>query len=385
MQGSHELELLLVLVRQNAINSSIDADAGNSLLNFIDQKRFFELLEWHRLTVVLSPLLNQLDFHGEILASARTSVQASQINALTKAQEVIRLNNLFKDRNISCLFFKGVVLAKLAYNTIAARSFGDIDVFVNPSDYEKARNILLESGYKYAKPVKYFQEQIVRRLFDQWQFIHPDNQVMIELHWGLFDTYTGKKNSLDLQLWNNVQQVDFFGTEVNTLSDPLLIIYLSLHNSKHYWERIEHIVSFSALAKRMSAEDWEKIEKIATVVKCKTNLSFALYLAHQYTGIALPAFYRYHSGFVKMEALVTRLWKSPDDASFYKKPYYTLSFIWRKHDTARNAVKEMILNIIAPQAADIAKSNSKKTWKYYLIRLHEVLISKTKFFIAGKA
>lgn len=97
------------------------------------------------------------------------------------------LTNLFNDNNINHIYFKGSVLSKL-YDDPSVRTRGDIDLYVNPKDLDKTKNLLLSNGYK----------------LDPNDCMHHigfiKNNIEVEVHFNMFDSDC---NSKWLKLFEN--------------------------------------------------------------------------------------------------------------------------------------------------------------------------------------
>ena len=57
------------------------------------------------------------------------------------------ITNIFNDNNINHVYFKGSVLSKI-YDDPSVRTRGDIDLYVDSKDFDKAKSLLLSNGYK---------------------------------------------------------------------------------------------------------------------------------------------------------------------------------------------------------------------------------------------
>ena len=63
--------------------------------------------------------------------------------------ELIRIIELFKEKNIRVLSLKGPPLAEIIYNDISLRTSVDLDFLVSVNDINTVEKLLSREGYKY--------------------------------------------------------------------------------------------------------------------------------------------------------------------------------------------------------------------------------------------
>ncbi len=89
------------------------------------------------------------------------------------------LTNIFNANNINHIYFKGSVLAGL-YDDPSVRTRGDIDLYVNPNDLDKAKNLLIENGF----------------VLEPNDCMHhlgfKKNDIEVEVHFNMFDSAVDK-------------------------------------------------------------------------------------------------------------------------------------------------------------------------------------------------
>ena len=66
---------------------------------------------------------------------------------ITQKLELERLSRLFSENEISYLPLKGFLIKEL-YKTPSLRQMTDIDIFIGNENFEKAKSLLIESGYQ---------------------------------------------------------------------------------------------------------------------------------------------------------------------------------------------------------------------------------------------
>ena len=89
------------------------------------------------------------------------------------------LTTLFNYNDISHIYFKGSVLSNL-YDDSSVRTRGDIDLYVNPNDLDKAKTLLIENGF----------------ILEPNDCMHhlgfKKNDIEVEVHFNMFDSAVDK-------------------------------------------------------------------------------------------------------------------------------------------------------------------------------------------------
>ena len=140
----------------------------NNKLNKIDNdKSLIKLALEQSLQTILYPVYND------------KSYKKYYVSWVLKQEEFISLQNemtdIFNKNDIKHFYFKGSVLCYL-YDDPSIRTRGDIDLYVDISDLEKAKKLLIENGYK-------FEEDSI----EPHNIAFNKNDIEIELHFVLFD------------------------------------------------------------------------------------------------------------------------------------------------------------------------------------------------------
>ena len=150
MKTEHRL-LLWLSNKQRCQPGAELADLLNSHVNW---KEVVENAKTHRVSPLCHRYVEQLDesvrclvqfgarlaFAQQYLASLeRTAVLYSELKPLAAA---------FDSASLNVVLMKGLALGKLVYEDIALRPFGDLDLVVLPCDYERAKQVLIEMGYR---------------------------------------------------------------------------------------------------------------------------------------------------------------------------------------------------------------------------------------------
>ena len=130
------------------------------------------------------------------------------------------ITNIFNDNNINHVYFKGSVLSKI-YDDPSVRTRGDIDLYVDSKDFDKAKSLLLSNGYKLDT--------------DNIDCMHHEsvtkNGIEIELHFRMLDSDMDKKV---LQLYSDpfkLSKID--NKNLYKMDDTYHLIYCIIHFGRH--------------------------------------------------------------------------------------------------------------------------------------------------------
>lgn len=162
-----------------------------------------------------------------------------------KVQEEI--TQIFNDNNINHVYFKGSVLAKI-YDDSTVRTRGDIDLYINPYDLDKAKKLLLDNGY-------------ICDLGDNTHHIgFRNNEIEVELHFNMLDLDCDKK-------WIKLFSNPFELSEVKEKSlyeykPTYHFIYCLMHFANHlrYGAGLRYLLDFYYMFEKTTI-DFELLHK----------------------------------------------------------------------------------------------------------------------------
>ena len=233
----------------------------------------------HRWNDLLSPETR------EVLSSGyQQQVQRNMIATAT----LLKLVEEFHSSGISVLPFKGPLLAIRAYGDLSLRRFGDLDLLIHPDDLVRSIDLLKANGYSPVTSATWLQKTSWN-ISDKKDilFVSDKGDLPVELHWKL----SGSHFALPLEeerLWARAEETKIAGRRLDTLSLNDLLIYLSLHGSRHSWERLGWISDLSELIGSADSIDWEHLTTEANRLGCRKVLALGLYLVHDFFGREFP-------------------------------------------------------------------------------------------------
>ncbi|MDD2730485.1 nucleotidyltransferase family protein [Malikia sp.] len=197
----------------------------------------------------------------------------SRRNMLMSA-ELIKIIELFNANSIRSIAIKGPVLSQIIHNDITQRQFTDLDILVDESQIYEAVKLLVDIGYEPEYSIEYLKNKTLLKVGKDFPVTNTANDVLIEFHWRLFlDRYI-KKSNIDLFSEKNYHCV-INNVSIETLELNAQLLYLLLHGSKHYWERLEWIVDIDRLVRLYADQiDWKQLITMAQ----EMEIEFMMYL-----------------------------------------------------------------------------------------------------------
>ena len=239
---------------------------------------------------VLSLIARNLDKHfresipDDVSFTLREHNNANLQRNLFLTSNLIEVAELFETNGIPVLPFKGPLLAAQAYGDLSYRTYGDLDILVQPKDLEAAVNLLQGKGYTALSSIGWLNKTNwnVSSRKDIY-FRSADGQINLELHWKLSGSHFALPFEMD-RLWERLETIDIGGSELRTLRFDDLLIYLCMHGSRHSWERFAWVCDINELLRAQETVDWDQLLMKARALGCENVLGLGLYLIHRFFG-----------------------------------------------------------------------------------------------------
>lgn len=282
---SPEMRLLLTSIQKCLhINAPTlhDADAIES----IDWDVLAATAERHRCLPILYWWLEQRSFEGAPEATVATVRQSLSIRAIHRAMIGLKIAEIavaMQRCGIRVFFFKGPVLATIAYPELWLRETRDIDMWVHRNDVDAAKECLVELGYREV------WTSGIEDSIGLWNCINLyDGVAAIDLQWD--DKGRSYFSPFDFEhIWSRRIPVTLENVTLQTLSNEDLLLLLCLHGNKHCWFTLSLIADIAALVSRHSDLDWNYIWSQAQQIEMERTLCLGLFLAQTVLGLSLPS------------------------------------------------------------------------------------------------
>lgn len=292
-EADNYTEIALLLSCSRVTIDSKHADRIKALSeNNIDWNYLLKLAARHGLAPLLFHHLNSVcpeAVPAPVLSGLKNHFNANLGYNRFLTGELLRLLNLFENHGIHAVPFKGPVLAFSVYGDLALREFLDLDIMIRKQDFSKAKDLLISQGYLPIYRLNYSQEMASIELQRQFHFRQEKNGVNLEIFW----EFTSKGLSFPVNLrhlWDRLEKVSFFGTEISTFSPEDLLHILCFHGYKHAWESLDWICDIAGLIQTHQEMDWKRVMEVPVRVDSERTLFLGLYLAKDLLSINLPEY-----------------------------------------------------------------------------------------------
>ena len=291
-QFSTELSALVHCLRQ--FNRGDDAYVLQDLLKKdMDWNSFFRLLRRHRVTVQTHKVLQQLPRgHVDSQILSRLKCQSALVvqRNMGMTAYLISLTRQLTDTGIAYLAFKGPVAGYDLYGTPGIRQMRDLDILIDPEALTQAEAVLLKNGFTRIVPdfslpprqLSYFIKN-----GHHFVYAHPVKKCVIELHWRLFGNSVLFPISFSM-LWQQKRSIRMGTQDIFTLGREHTFLMLSVHGSKHSWNRLFWLNDIARMMHAGAITDWPGFTSQVKKMGIERMVAESVILAHCILGTPLP-------------------------------------------------------------------------------------------------
>jgi Uncharacterised nucleotidyltransferase len=284
-----EDELLLRCVR-----GCIDPSGGDRIKSVISQDIDWEKVIQTAVDHRVMPLLYQ-SLHAFcpkavpkiILHRLQALFRSNAVRNLFLVRELIRLMKLFESYGIETIAFKGPVLTVYAYGDLSLRQQCDLDILVRKRDIFSAKRLLLSNGYRPWRPMTEKQELAHLQSHHAFVFLPELPTYSVDLHWAIAQPHHANAINQEI-LWKRVESVSLAGHRILTFRPEEMMLILSMHGSKHWWQQLGWICDVAQLVHSRPNLDWKRVVREAEKAGCTKGLLLALELVKSVCGVRLP-------------------------------------------------------------------------------------------------
>ncbi|UCC57240.1 MAG: nucleotidyltransferase family protein [Gammaproteobacteria bacterium] len=249
---------------------------------------------WHSLTPLLYRNLHEFcadRIPSAVLEQLESHYMASAKRNLLLTAELIKVLRILESADIIAVPYKGPTLAVLAYGDVALRKFCDLDLVILPRDILPAKSLLVSHGYEW-RP---FEGQVTGvnearnfRFWHEYNFVHPDNNATIDLHWRI----SSQRFPIDIDLegiWEHLKSARLLGQDIRVFPVEVSLLFLCIHGSKDlWWNRIGWICDIAEQLRSNPDLDWPYTLELAMQTGARRMLLLGLTLARELLQTPLP-------------------------------------------------------------------------------------------------
>jgi Uncharacterised nucleotidyltransferase len=257
------------------------------LARSVDWSRLLDLAEEHgvvgHLAARLCPRGEEL-VPEEIRQTLLERHRAQVFSTLRMTAELFQLLNLFASKEVAAVVVKGPALAVQAYGDPSMRSYGDLDLLVRQRDIRNATELLQTASYRPTVSVGAID---AGKIPGQYLFSKPGDKLLVELHSDFTLRYFPRRLPLEKFFARRIL-ICLDAHEIPALSVEDELVYICIHGTKHFWERLIWIADVAALVTRQSSIDWPGVRETAKEVGAQRMLHTGLRLASDVLHARLP-------------------------------------------------------------------------------------------------
>ncbi len=266
---------------------AFDSQRLVELTRSADWSQLLVLAEEHGVLGHLAKCLRELDENlvpEEIRKTLLERHRAQVFSTLRLTAELFCILQLFAAKDIPALVVKGPVLAMQAYGDPAMRSYGDLDLLVHQRNIRRATELLQAIGYQATVPLRVID---AGKIPGQYLFAKPEAKLLVELHNDFTLRYFPRRLPLE-KFFARHMLVHLDAHEIPALAVEDELVYICIHGTKHFWERLSWIADVAALVTHQSGIDWQGVTATAKEVGAERMLHTGLRLASDVLHADLP-------------------------------------------------------------------------------------------------
>jgi Uncharacterised nucleotidyltransferase len=222
-----------------------------------------------------------------IMHQLRERYQSNARRNLFLASELLKLVKLFESGGISAISFKGPVLAVYAYGNLSLRQQCDLDILVRKRDIFTAKRVLLSNGYRLSREMTVKQERAHLQSHHAFVFLPKSSLYSVDLHWAIAQPHHANALNKEM-LWERVESVSIGGNSIVTFRPEEMMLILSMHGSKHWWQQLGWICDIGQLVRSRPDLDWKRVVREADKAGCMKGLLVALELVKNVGAVSVP-------------------------------------------------------------------------------------------------
>jgi hypothetical protein len=185
------------------------------------------------------------------------------------------LLDLFEDRRLHVIPFKGPAFAALLDGQVLLRQCSDLDLLLDAREVPRASEVLQSRGYR-------------SRLRLGWEhsFLHKPTRILVDIHWA----FTPKTFYFPLtfaEVSTRLATVEVGGRKMLTLSKADAMLVLCANAAKDGWVSLGRLYEIAHFA-QLQDPAWPELLDSARRLHCERVLLIGLHLAHALFGAPLP-------------------------------------------------------------------------------------------------
>ncbi len=246
------------------------------------------LAEDHGLLPLVADALEKSGAFGviapEVLRTIQESRRSHLLFGLGLQAELYRIVERFTSQGLESVPVKGPVLSVQAFGNPSLRQYADIDLLVRHQDVFRAIEIMQELGFSGEVSAK----MATKKIPGQFLFIREQTRAAVELHTERTLRYFPRPLPID-DFLRQKETILLDGQSIAALRPADTLVFICVHGSKHFWEKLLWIADVAGLVTRRTGLNWEQAFDVAAATGAERMVRLGLLLAVELLGAKIPA------------------------------------------------------------------------------------------------
>lgn len=184
------------------------------------------------------------------------TLERNTINFVLLSTDLIKVLRILRARGIRVVPLKGPVLAASLFNEIPWRESCDLDLLMPRADVGRAKDALIEAGYRLDCELWSGEENAAFHWRSQVVLYRDDGSPALDIHWELLPSLYPCARYFD-SVWERVQNATFHGEKILILSAEDQLFFLCAHAARHSWHSLRMAVDIAKLVYVRRDLDWD--------------------------------------------------------------------------------------------------------------------------------
>jgi hypothetical protein len=232
---SQRLAAVRLLVECVRARDTLDGRRAEELLAETSPATVLEAAAYHAVDGLAYRHLRDLaGAPAQLIEALRQRHDAAVRHHLGIMFELARLGPVLDESGARWAVVKGPIVAELLYEAPGQRSYGDLDVIVEPAGFDRAIASLEAHG---SRVLDRNWEVMRRDLLGELHIELPGGS-LLDLHWNLVNMYRGRIRVDTSAMLDRAEVVDLGGVRAPTLDPTDSLIHLALHGTLSGGDRL---------------------------------------------------------------------------------------------------------------------------------------------------
>lgn len=201
------------------------------------------------------------------------------------SKTLAELCEVFEERGIEIVSFKGVTLSKQLYGDSVYRQSVDLDLMVKRADVRRALSLLGERGFELSLP----ESDLTTLLFRAYslELRNPQSGVMVDLQWDVANGYCPSPFR-EAELFRATRAMLIENRPVPAFAESVTLYLLCVHGAKNSWCELRSLLDLAMVMKHGSPALWQEVTALMRQQGTLTMLLTGVLLANEMLGVAVP-------------------------------------------------------------------------------------------------